>query len=125
MPCLEISIPKLDINIKKALTEKLTQALAESFELPKEFFGIRYFEFGPGESANEGILWDGNNVKPYHHFVLHIGAIDNIKKKKAIAALTSAYIQTVNHPDWTPVIFINEITYDNIGVEGRPLAERE
>ncbi len=125
MPCLEVSIPRLEIKIKKTLTEKLTLALAESLELPKKYFGIRYFEYEPGESANEGILWDGNNIKPYHYFVLHVGKIDNEEKRKIIASLTKAYVETINRPDWSPVIFINELPYENIGVDGIPLSDRD
>jgi len=125
MPCLEVSVPKLDLKAKYLLTDKLTEALVVSLELPKKVFGIRFFEYMAGESANEGILWDEINTKPYQHFVLHVGIIDRKKKNKVIKALTKAYTESINRPDWAPVIFINEIPYENIGVEGKPLSDEE
>ena len=69
MPCLEISVPKLENNIKTVLVERLTKAYVDSTGLEARIFGIRFYEYSIGDSANEAILWDGKKGKPYHHFV--------------------------------------------------------
>ena len=125
MPCLEISAPKLDENKKEILAAKLTKVMADTTQLPIEIFGIRFFEYELGETSNEGKLWDGKNGKPYHHFKLYIGPLKVEIKKKLIAVLTDTYIETIGNQNWKPVIFIIETPYENIGVEGKPLSERD
>ncbi len=125
MPCLEISVPKLDQNKKEILAAKLTKVMAETTQLPIEIFGIRFFEYDVGESSNAGKLWDGKNGKPYHHFKLYICRLKAEIKKKLIAVLTDTYIEIIGDLNWKPVIFIIETPYENIGVEGKPLSERD
>ncbi len=125
MPCLELSIPKLDDTKKELLAKKLTKVMAETTQLPPEIFGIRFFEYTIGETANDGILWDGSSGKPYHHFILYIGNMDEVIKKKMILVLTETYVEIIGKNDWKPVIFICEIPYENIGVAGQPLSERD
>ncbi len=125
MPCLEISVPKLDQSKKEILAAKLTKVMADITQLPREIFGIRFFEYESGETANEGLLWDGIKGKPYHHFKLYIGPLKVEIKKKLIAVLTETYTDIIANQDWKPVIFIIETPFENIGVEGKPLSERD
>ncbi len=124
MPCLEISIPKLDADKKELLAAKLTKVMADILQRSKEIFGIRFFEYDIGEASNAGKLWDGKNGKPYHHFILYIGHKEPDIKKKLISALTETYIEVIGETDWRPIIFINEFPFENMGVEGTPLSER-
>ncbi len=125
MPCLEISVPKLDTNIKSVLVERLTKAYVDSTGLEARIFGIRFFEYSIGDSANEGVLWDGSNGKPYHHFIFNGPRLSYKAKQKLVVSMTEAYISTINNPNWKPVFFINEYSYDNIGAEGEILSGRE
>jgi len=125
MPCLEISVPKLDHNKREILAAKLTKVMADVTQLPTEIFGIRFLEYDVGETSNEGKLWDGKTGKPYHHFKLYIGPLKVEIKKKLIAVLTDTYIETIGNRNWKPVIFIIETLFENIGVEGKPLSERD
>lgn len=124
MPSLEISIPRLERDKKELLAKKLTKVMADTTQLPQEAFGIRFFEYDIGETSNNGKLWDGSDGKPYHHFILYIGHMEDDIKKKLISILTETYIEAIGKADWKPVIFICEIPFENIGVEGKPLSER-
>lgn len=115
----------MDANIKRVLVEKLTEAYVASTGLEARIFGIRFFEYAIGDSANEGRLWDGHSGKPYHHFIFYGPRLSFASKQKLVASMTEAYTETVSQPEWKPVFFINEYSYDNIGAEGEVLSGRE
>jgi phenylpyruvate tautomerase PptA (4-oxalocrotonate tautomerase family) len=123
LPCLEISVPKLTLANKKQLAKQLTEAFVTSTGMPAEIFGIRFYDYEIGDTANGGNLWDGSGGKPYHHFVLFGGRLQCDVKKKLIESFSRVYAECLGKSDWKPVIFICELPYDNIGVEGRPLSE--
>ena len=125
MPCLEISVPKLIFETKKQLAMKLTDAFVTCTGMPADIFGIRFYDYDAGMTANGGQLWDGWGGKPYHHFVLYCGRIHRNVKKKLIESFSKAYVDCIGRPDWKPVIFICELPYDNIGVGGKTLSERD
>jgi phenylpyruvate tautomerase PptA (4-oxalocrotonate tautomerase family) len=116
-------MPRTDQRTKALLTDRLTEAFTASTEFSVESLGIRYLEYDLGEAANEGQLWDGHTGKPYLHLVLHSPRLRGAQKKKLITALTETFVECVRKPDWKPVIFIAEYPYDNVGVDGRPIAQ--
>ena len=71
MPCLEVSMPRTDKSTKELLSARLTEVFTSCTGFPEDTFGIRYLEYELGGAANEGRLWDGQEGKPYLHFVLH------------------------------------------------------
>ncbi len=123
MPCLEVSVPKLTLENKSQLAKSLTEAFVAITGMPADVFGIRFFDYEIGESVNGGKLWDGSSGKPYHHFVLFSGRLQCDVKKKLIESFSQAYTGCIGKPDWKPVIFICELPFDNIGVDGKPLSE--
>ena len=108
MPCLEISIPKLKENIKSDLIKSLTEAFVDCTGLEARIFGIRFYEYSIGDSANEGILWDGQTNKPYHHFVFYGPRLSYEAKQKLVISMTDVYTNAIKNPTWKPVFFINE-----------------
>ena len=123
MPCLEISVPKLTLENKRRLAKSFTEAFVASTKMPAEIFGIRFYDYEIGETANGGSLWDSSRGKPYHHFVFYGGRLQCDVKKKLIESFSQAYTNCIGKPEWKPVIFICELPFDNIGVEGKPLSE--
>ncbi len=123
MPCLEITIPKLDNETRKLLTSRLTDAFAQASGFPADIFGIRFFEYGIGETANGGLLWDGKSGVPFLHFLLYIPRIKRSVKQKLVTAFSTAYTASTGKLDWKPVIHICEHPYDNVGVNGSLLSD--
>jgi phenylpyruvate tautomerase PptA (4-oxalocrotonate tautomerase family) len=123
MPCLEITVPKLDNETRKCLAANLTDAFALASGFPADIFGIRFFEYSIGEASNGGNLWDGENGVPYLHFLLYCPRIKRSVKQKLVSAFTTAYSESIGHPDWEPVIHICEHPYDNVGVSGELLSD--
>ena len=54
MPCLEISLPKIDNQIKEKLTYELTKVFEQSTKFGADIFGIRYHEYEAGQAASGG-----------------------------------------------------------------------
>jgi len=123
MPCLEIIIPEIDLEIREKLSVKLTEAFAASTKFPADIFGIRFMEYKAGEAANGGKVWDGKTGRPYLHFLLYCPRIDRMVKQNVVRSFTKAYTESIENPDWKPVIHICEHPYDNIGVEGELLSD--
>ncbi|MFH2203475.1 MAG: tautomerase family protein [Elusimicrobiota bacterium] len=123
MPCLEITLPKTDRETKAKLADCLTEAFASSTLFGKEIFGVRFFEYGPGEAAVGGRLVDGDEKSPYLHALLYCPRITRSTKQKLAEALTEAFVRGTGREDWRPVIHICEHPYDNVAVEGRVLSE--
>ena len=124
MPCLEISVPKLNVETKKQLAQKLTDVFVTCTNMSADIFGIRFNEYEIGETASGGILWDGTgDKKPYHHFVYYCGRMKRKEKQALISSFSQAYTGCIGKPEWNPVIFICELPFDNIGVEGKLLSE--
>jgi phenylpyruvate tautomerase PptA (4-oxalocrotonate tautomerase family) len=124
MPCLMISMPRSNAEIKKQLTSDLTDAFTASTRFPKDTLGIRFLEYDPGEAANEGRLWDGSTGKPYLHMVLYSPRLQSAEKKTLIKALSKAFVDAIGDPKWIPVIFLNELSHENIGVDGQKVSPR-
>ncbi|OFZ14049.1 MAG: hypothetical protein A2X86_04115 [Bdellovibrionales bacterium GWA2_49_15] len=121
MPCLEMSIPKLDRTTKEQLASLITEAFATSTPFPAEIFEIRFFECPPGEAAIGGKLVDERH--PYIHFLLYCPRLKRSAKQKLVASLTEAFTTATGRPDWKPIIHISEHPYDNVGIEGKLLSD--
>jgi 4-oxalocrotonate tautomerase len=122
MPCLEITMPRIDHATKARLASELTAAFAEATGFEPEIFGISFREYEPGEAAHGGKLWDGSGV-PHLHFLLYIPRISRAAKQRVAAGFTGVFGACLGKPDWVPVIHIDEHPYDNVGVDGRILSE--
>jgi phenylpyruvate tautomerase PptA (4-oxalocrotonate tautomerase family) len=115
-------MPKTDLKKKELLSARLAEAFTASTRFSKEILGIRFFEYDPGEAANEGRLWDGRTGKPYLHMVLYSPRLQHSEKKDLIETLTKAFVDALGDPEWTPVIFLTELSHENIGVDGRQIS---
>lgn len=122
MPCLEMSIPKLDRKTKEQLAALVTEAFASSTLFPAEIFEIRFFECSSGEAAIGGKLVD-HDQHPYIHFVLYCPRIARKAKQKLVVSMTEAFTRATARPDWKPIIHISEHPYDNVGIEGKLLSD--
>ncbi|MEP0814442.1 MAG: hypothetical protein HRF49_07235 [bacterium] len=123
MPNLEVSMPRTDAETKARLAEALTEAFSLATGFDAKIFGIRFFEYGPGEASHGGKIWNGQSGEPYIHLVLYIPRIRRIHKQNLVASFAAAFAQASGHADWRPVVHICEHPYDNIGVEGRLLSD--
>ena len=124
MPCLEISLPKLDHQIKEKLTYELTRVFEQSTNFGADIFGIRYHEYEAGQSASGGHIWDGRSGRPYLHMLLYIPRITRETKQKLVEKFSEVFVETVERESWLPVIHICEHPYDNVGVEGKLLSDQ-
>ncbi|MCP4566009.1 MAG: hypothetical protein GY841_00355 [FCB group bacterium] len=123
MPCLEITLPKVDNRTKEKLTARLTAAFDESTPFGADIFGLRFFEFEPGEAASGGRIWDGQTGRPYLHMLLYCPRVSREVKQKLVESFTAAFVGAVGKEDWKPVLHICEHPYDNVGVEGKLLSD--
>lgn len=123
MPCLEISLPRIELPTKQRLAAALTRTFAETTGHAADIFGVRFFEYGPGEAAHGGRLWDCAG-DPYLHMLLYSPRLRRTVKQAVVERLSAAFREHVGHPDWVPVIHIAEHPYDNVGVDGRLLSDR-
>ncbi len=124
MPCLEISMPKVDAEIKEKLTDALTNAFADSTKFGAEIFGIRYHEYDAGQSASGGIVWDGQSGRPYLHMLLYIPRINRATKQILVEKFSQVFVETIGKENWLPIMHICEHPYDNVGVEGKLLSDQ-
>jgi len=123
MPCLEITLPKLDIETKKKLSERLTAVFDRDTRFEAEIFGIHYNEYESGDSSSGGKMWDGETGRPYLHFLLYIPRLQRSEKQKLAISFTDTFTECVGKPDWKPVIHICEHPYDNVVVDGKLLSD--
>jgi phenylpyruvate tautomerase PptA (4-oxalocrotonate tautomerase family) len=120
MPCLEITMPAADMSVKQELASALTGAFCSATGHAAEIFGIRFFEYGKGQTAIGGEL-DGEN--PYIHFLLYCPRLSRASKQSLASSLTEVYCKITGNQAWKPVIHICEHPYDNVVVEGRLLSD--
>ena len=123
MPCLEVSLPRIDRKKKELLTAQLTEAFANSTGFDAGIFGIRYSEYKEGEVASGGTMWDGQSGRPYLHMLLYCPRLTRTSKQKVVDTFSTVFTKCLGKPDWKPVIHICEHPYDNVGVEGRLLSD--
>ncbi|MBU8934996.1 MAG: tautomerase family protein [candidate division Zixibacteria bacterium] len=123
MPCLEVTMPAVDVAIKQTLATNLTDAFDEATSFGRDIFGIRFCEYEVGNAATAGQVWDGKAGRPYLHLLLYCPRVTRKTKQALVAGLTSAFTESLIKPDWKPVIHISEHPYDNVGVEGELLSD--
>lgn len=122
MPCVEISLPKVNREIKEALATELTEAFSSSTGHPAEIFGLRFFEYEHEAAASGGKLFMGENSAPYLHMLVYCPRLKRSTKEKMGAALTDAFVRATKKSNWVPVIHICEHPYDNVVVGGKLLS---
>jgi phenylpyruvate tautomerase PptA (4-oxalocrotonate tautomerase family) len=123
MPCLEISMPRVDTKTKAQLASKLTEAFATASGFPAEIFGIRFNEYERGTAASGGTLYNDGNSVPYLHFLLYSPRLKRSVKQKLVEILSTVFAECVGHADWLPIIHLSEHPYDNVGVAGKLLSD--
>ena len=123
MPCLEISMPKVDTKTKTELAAKLTEVFASVSGFPAEIFGICFKEYEMSTVALGGTLCTDNSSVPYLHFLLYSPRLKRSAKQKLVATLSGIFAECVGHSDWIPVIHLCEHPYDNVGVAGKLLSD--
>jgi len=122
MPCLEVIMPETSTDVKKILSERLTQAFTESTGFSKEIFGIHYIEYEYNQTVSGGELSRGEN-RPYLHLKFYSPRLRRSVKQKVVKALTDSFVKCLGKPDWKPVIHLMEHPYDNVGVDGQLLSD--
>ncbi|MCP4583735.1 MAG: hypothetical protein GY839_19160 [candidate division Zixibacteria bacterium] len=125
MPCLELSIPRLDFETKQALNARLTEAFVDNTRFDADIFGIRYLEYDKDQTSSGGKKWSGGDEKPYIHFVFYGPRLTHNEKQKLVKAFTESYTDCIGKSNWQPVIYIIELPYDNIGVKGSLLSKAD
>lgn len=122
MPCLAISMPKINTELKKRLAAELTSVFADCTGFSAEIFGIQFHEYNLEDAASGGQLCD-DTERPFLHFLLYCPRITRSVKQKLVAELTNIFITVNGKPEWKPVIHICEHPYDNVGVDGKLLSD--
>jgi len=123
MPCLEITMPESNKEIREQLAAELTKAFAEAAGFPGQIFGIYFDEYKHTFAASGGKLCDGSEQRPYLHFKLSCPRLRRNIKQKVVKAFTDTFTTCVKQPEWKPVIHIDEHPYDNVGVAGALLSD--
>jgi phenylpyruvate tautomerase PptA (4-oxalocrotonate tautomerase family) len=124
VPCLEISLPKTDVETKQSLIGRLTEIGVDAAGFDREVFRIRFHEMGPDEGGTAGKLWNGNTGVPYLHFLLYCPRLKRSVKRRLIEGWSEAFVRIIGQPEWYPVIHICEHPYDDIGASGKVLTEK-
>lgn len=123
MPCLEITMPKIESQKKAELARQLTDAFAQATKFGPEIFGIYFNEYDKSEAASGGVICDKTTDHPYLHMLIYCPRIDRETKQKLVESFTSVFTSVVGNKDWMPVIHICEHPYDNVGVNGKLLSD--
>ena len=123
MPCMEVTLPRLPENSKKSLAAALTDAYADSTGMDRERIGIRFLEYGEGETAYAGKLDQGAGGRPYVHVVLYCPKQTREVKQGIVRRINTGLQATLALSDCRPVIHIQEHPYDNVGVDGELLSD--
>ena len=124
MPCLEMTLPKIDDSTKTELAARLTSAFADVTGFPADIFGICFKEYDRGNAASGGKIWHGGESRPYLHFVLFTSRTKRSVKQSLVDKFTTVFIDVIGNPDWKPVVHITEFPYDNVGVDGQLLSDQ-
>ncbi|HLE12713.1 MAG: hypothetical protein A2504_16880 [Bdellovibrionales bacterium RIFOXYD12_FULL_39_22] len=123
MPCIEISLPKVNREIKSALASELTEAFCSSTGHSSEILGLRFFEYEQDSAAMGGQLCDVPGALPYLHMLVYSPRLKRSVKQKVGAALVAAFARGTKQQDWVPVIHISEHPFDNVVVDGKLLTD--
>lgn len=123
MPCIEISLPRIEREAKSRLAAELTEAFCSSTGHPAEIFGLRFFEYAPEAAAQGGKLCSSGGGAPYLHMLVYCPRLRRSVKQKLGSALSEAFTRALGNPTWVPVIHICEHPFDNVVVGGKLLSD--
>lgn len=123
MPCIELSLPKVNCETRAALAAELTEAFCSSTGHPAEIFGIRFFEYEPGMASVGGRLCETAADQAYLHMLVFSPRLKRSIKQKLGNALTEAFQRATGQAGWQVVIHFSEHPYDNVVVGGRLLTD--
>ncbi|MEK7692512.1 MAG: hypothetical protein AAB425_15975 [Bdellovibrionota bacterium] len=123
MPCIELSLPKVDRKTKAAIAAELTEAFCSATGHSAEILGVRFFEYDTDAAAIGGKLCGDSLVNPYLHMVVYCPRLRRSIKQKMGAALVEALVSGSQRSEWIPVIHICEHPYDNVVVNGKLLSD--
>lgn len=123
MPCIELSLPKVEPKIRAALAASLTEAFCTATGHPAEIFGIRFFEYEPGEASVAGRICGDNGGPAYLHMLVYTPRLKRSTKQKLGVALMEAFRVATGRKDWAPSIHLSEHPYDNVVVDGKLLSD--
>jgi phenylpyruvate tautomerase PptA (4-oxalocrotonate tautomerase family) len=122
MPSLDVTLPELDVKTRAVLAEKLTDVLTSQPGFDRDIFGICFHEYALGKTTMAGKLWDGTG-EPFLHIVLSCPRLNRATKQNIVRGFTKVFTESLQKPDWKPIIHISEHSYDNIGVNGELLSD--
>lgn len=118
---MEVTMPRLDTAAKARLARSLTDAYADSTGMDRERIGIRFQEYGPGETAYAGKL---DADRRFVHIVLYCPRQSRKIKQAMVGRINTGLKEVLDLQGCRPVIHIQEHPYGNIGVDGELLSDR-
>lgn len=124
MPSLEITLPQIDLEIRKTLARRLTEDFSQALGFPPDLLGIRFAEYRPEEVAVGGVLVLEAQGRNHVHLLLYSPRISREKKRKFGALVHRSFQQIFPDEGISPVIHICEHPYDNIVIEGELLSDK-
>ncbi len=125
MPCMEVTLPRLGVEVKRNLARVLTNAYADSTGMDRERIGIRFLEYGEGQAAYAGVLDEGGDGgRPYVHVVLYCPRQTREVKQRIVRRINAGLRDSLDLAGSRPVIHIQEHPYENVGVDGELLSDR-
>jgi phenylpyruvate tautomerase PptA (4-oxalocrotonate tautomerase family) len=124
MPCMEITLPKIDTELKQRLSEALTRDFSESMGFPPDIFGIRFNEYDDNQASVGGTLIAKDfQERPYIHILFYCPRVSKSVKRKLGEQVNHSFFRIFEDSNWSPVIHICEHPYDNVVVEGKLLSD--
>ncbi len=114
MPFLEITMPKLDSIARQSLAERLNREFIDATGFEDEVLSIRFSEYGSAEA------FEGKTEARFVNLMLYTPRLRHDIKRGVVAALTGVFAEIA-----TPVIYISEFPYDNIGMGGQILTDAD
>ena len=118
MPWMEVTMPKRENEIKEGLVRRLNQEFIDATGFEEEILYIRLSEF---ERTDAGAAGQLAGVEGVAHVVLYTPRMRFDVKRMLVSGITNAFEGT----DAKPLIHILEFPYENIGVDGRLLADTD
>jgi phenylpyruvate tautomerase PptA (4-oxalocrotonate tautomerase family) len=118
MPCLEVTLPKMDLATRRRLAERLTETFVASTGIDRQAFCIFFHEYVGGS------LWESGNRPPPIHLALYSPRVKRTVKGRLVKQFTA--IVTEFWPGWVEnvIVHIGEHPYENVGYQGKTLADQ-
>lgn len=85
MPCLEISMPAVTVEVRRGLVQRLADVFDEATSFGRGILAIRFHEYQPDLTAIGGNLCEKDAKSPYLHFLLYCPHVDRATRQQLVA----------------------------------------